>query len=274
MLAAILNGKRRGSGVEGKHSGLGDATGAEDILTATIFERLIYLPESVLDSFFVHLLGPDKSIGTLEEFQFWPSWWLGERRVEPDVVLYGSERTLLIEAKRHDDLQQQYAAQLANELRAGWAGNHLGEGSILLTIGGLQNYTLKSTSELEAQIERELAGSGSDYELVCCGWYQLYQTLETAITSATTDSSPGLQRLLDDIAAAYEWHGLRVLPRRWLGQLAPVSIDTTQSPIFTTETVTAKRGSSSVPTSRFLSDLSAPSIQTTQFPIARWSRLS
>ncbi|CAO3305613.1 hypothetical protein METHP14_10354 [Pseudomonas sp. P14-2025] len=52
MLAAILNGKRRGSGIEGKHSHLGDATGAEDILTATIFERLIYLPESVRDSFF------------------------------------------------------------------------------------------------------------------------------------------------------------------------------------------------------------------------------
>ena len=56
MLAAILNGKRRGSGIEGKHSHLGDATGAEDILTATIFERLIYLPESVRVSFFAQLL--------------------------------------------------------------------------------------------------------------------------------------------------------------------------------------------------------------------------
>lgn len=44
MLTAILNGKRLGSGVEGRHSSLGDATGAEDILTATIVERLIYLP--------------------------------------------------------------------------------------------------------------------------------------------------------------------------------------------------------------------------------------
>lgn len=271
MLAAILNGKRRGSGVEGRHSSLGDATGAEDILTATIVERLIYLPESVRDSFFVQLLGPDRSIGTLEDFEFWPSWWFDERRVEPDVVLYGSERTLLIEAKRHDDLQQQYAVQLANELRAGWAGKHLGEGSILLTIGGLQNYTQKSTSELESQIERELSGAGSDYELACCSWYQLFQALEAAISNASTDSAPGLQRLLDDIAAAYEWHGLRILPRRWLGQLAPVSIDSTRSPIFAPATVTAKRVPSRVATSRFLSDLSAPSIQITQFPIARWS---
>ncbi|QRI86456.1 hypothetical protein JQN61_03390 [Pseudomonas putida] len=267
MLAAILNGKRRGSGIEGKHSHLGDATGAEDILTATIFERLIYLPESVRDSFFAQLLGPDRSIGTLEDFEFWPSWWLDERRVEPDVVLYGSERTLLIEAKRHDDLQQQYAVQLANELRAGWAGKHLGEGSILLTIGGLQNYTQKSISELASQIQKELSGAGSDYELVCYSWYQLFQALEAAISNSSKDSSPGLQRLLDDIAAAYEWHGLRILPRRWLGQLAPVSIDFTCSPIFASGTVSATRVLSRVATSRFLSGLSAPSIQITQFPL-------
>lgn len=267
MLAAILNGKRRGSGIEGKHSHLGDATGAEDILTATIFERLIYLPESVRDSFFAQLLGPDRSIGTLEDFEFWPSWWLDERRVEPDVVLYGSERALLIEAKRHDDLQQQYAVQLANELRAGWAGKHLGEGSILLTIGGLQNYTQKSISELESQIQKELSGAGSDYELVCYSWYQLFQALEAAISNSSKDSSPGLQRLLDDIAAAYEWHGLRILPRRWLGQLAPVSIDFTCSPIFASGTVSATRVLSRVATSRFLSGLSAPSIQITQFPL-------
>lgn len=271
MLTAILKGKRLGSGVEGRHSSLGDATGAEDILTATIVERLIYLPESVRDSFFVQLLGPYRSIGTLDDFEFWPSWWLDERRVEPDVVLYGSERTLLIEAKRYDDLQQQYAAQLANELRAGWAGKHLGEGSILLTIGGLQNYTQKSISELESQIERELSGAGSDYELACCSWYQLFQALEAAISNVSTDSAPGLKRLLDDIAAAYEWHGLRILPRRWLGQLAPVSIDSTRSPTFAPRTVSAKRVPSRVATSRFLSDLSAPSIQITQFPIARWS---
>ncbi|NIF27541.1 hypothetical protein F3J44_14320 [Pantoea sp. Tr-811] len=271
MLAAILNGKRRGSGVEGKHSSLGDATGAEDILTATIVERLIYLPESVRDRFFSQLLGPDRSIGTLEDFEFWPSWWLDGRRVEPDVVLYGSERTLLIEAKRHDDLQQQYAVQLANELRAGWAGKQLGEGAILLTLGGLQDYTQKSIAELESQIERELSGAGSDYELACCSWYQLFQALEAAISNASSDSSPGLQRLLDDVAAAYEWHGLRITPRRWLGQLAPVSIDATRSPVFAPGIVSDKRIPSCVATSRFLSDLSEPSIQFTQFPIARWS---
>lgn len=267
MLAAILNGKRRGSGVEGKQLGLGEATGAEDILTATIFERLIYLPESVRDSFFVQLLGPDNSIGTLENIEFWPSWWLEERRVEPDVVLYGSERTLLIEAKRHDDLKQQYAGQLANELKAGWEGGHLSKASILLTVGGLQSYTSKDISELETQIDRELSQTGGDYELVCRGWYQLYQALEIAITKATQDSLPGLERLLEDIAAAYEWHGLRIQPRRWLDQLVSVSIHSTRSPTFATGAAPTQQKSSGAHTIQFLSKLSAPSIQSTQFPV-------
>ena len=120
MLAAVLNGKRRGSGVAGKQLILGSTEGAEDVLTATIFERLAYLPDSVLATFFCELLEVDEQIGTLDFIEFWPSWFLEGKGIEPDVVIYGSERTLLIEAKRYDDSQQQYALQLAKELKAGW----------------------------------------------------------------------------------------------------------------------------------------------------------
>lgn len=103
MLAAVLNGKRRGTGFAGKQLALGELGGAEDVLTATVFERLAYLPESVLEAFFYELLALDEPVGAIDDMQFWPSFSLEGQRVEPDVVLYGAERTLLVEAKRNDD---------------------------------------------------------------------------------------------------------------------------------------------------------------------------
>jgi hypothetical protein len=44
VLNAILSGKKRGSGLEGDALE-GTFVGAEDTLTATVFERLSYLPD-------------------------------------------------------------------------------------------------------------------------------------------------------------------------------------------------------------------------------------
>lgn len=224
MLAAVLNGKRRGSGVAGKQLILGSAQGAEDLMTATLFERIAYLPESVFATFFDHLLAVDEPIGSLSSIEFWPSWSLGEKRIEPDVVLYGSERTLLIEAKRYDDSQQQYAVQLANELKAGWECEQFEDNVLLLTVGGLLDYSQETAVVLRADIDKELDRTCPDYELVCRSWYSIYQALEFAIGDADKDSSPGLERLLDDIASTFEWHGLRTQASRWLEQLKSVSI--------------------------------------------------
>lgn len=271
MLAAVLNGKRRGSGVAGKQLILGSTEGAEDVLTATIFERLAYLPDSVLATFFCELLEVDEPIGTLDFIEFWPSWFLEGKGIEPDVVIYGSERTLLIEAKRYDDSQQQYALQLAKELKAGWECGRLGNNSVLLTIGGLQDYSSETAVELRAKINCELDDTSLDYELICKSWYQVYQALEAAINNADKDSAKGLLRLLDDIASTFEWHGLRTQGKRWLGQLKSVSIDFTSLPIFHFERKENTHWSKQRELSCPLSQLPSPCISFVNFPIKEWS---
>lgn len=272
MLAAILNGKRRGTGFAGKRLALNGLEGAEDVLTATIFERLGYLPESILAEFLSLLLGVEEPIGTLDKpLLFWPSWTLDGRRVEPDVVLYGSNRTLLIEAKRYDDIPQQHALQLARELLAGKESGDLGTNPVLLTIGGLQDYSEKETEALYQQIDKALGCSTIDYELSCRSWYQVYRALWAAIDNADKDVLPGLQRLLTDIAATYEWHGLRTQAPRWLGQLMPVSIQRTSFRNLdfqqATPTVRMNQGTLRSPLSR----LSAPAISCAALPEQIWN---
>lgn len=270
MLAAVLHGKRRGTGFAGKQLTLGAQDGAEDVLTATVFERLAYLPDSLLAGFLDELLGLDESVGAIDGLQFWPSWSLSGQRVEPDVVLYGSERTLLVEAKRYDDGLQQYAQQLARELVAGMQDGEI-QRPVLLTIGGLQDYGEATSQLLSEQIDAELVESSIEYELVCRSWHQVYLALHAVVTVADADWQPGLQRLLDDIAATYEWHGLRTQAHRWLAQLAPLGIDSDRYPINGLKAVPE----SQVTTLRFsprpLSALTAPGIASTTFPIKSWS---
>ena len=223
MLSAVLNGKRRGTGLAGKQLTLGDSSGAEDVLTATVFERLAYLPDPLLAHFFDRFLSLDAPPGPLTDIQFWPSWQLAGSRVEPDVVLQGSQRSLLVEAKRDDNSLQHYAQQLARELIAGTHNGEL-QRPVLLTLGGLSTYTEAATLQLGEQIDAALGDTGVEYELVCRSWNQLYLALEASIASAPASTQAGLYRLLEDIAATYAWHGLRTHARRWLAQLTPAGI--------------------------------------------------
>lgn len=230
MLSAVLNGKRRGTGLAGKQLTLGDTDGAEDVLTATVFERLAYLPDSLFEAFLAQLLQLAEPAGPLVDIQFWPSWYMAGGRVEPDVVLHGSERSVLVEAKRHDHSLQQYAQQLARELVAGSRNDELRH-PVLLTLGGLPEYTETATGQLSEQIDAALGDAGVDYELVCRSWHHLYLALESTLASAPADGRPGLQRLLDDISATYAWHGLRTHARHWLARLDPAGITATACPI-------------------------------------------
>lgn len=132
MLNAVIAGKKRGTGLEGQRLKLGQAEGAEDVITATVFERLSYLPGELFSATLAELIG--EPFGPLEEISFWPSWYLGDgRRVEPDVLLRDGQHSLLVEAKRHDHANQQNVGQLAAELLAGWRENQLAEDCTLLT---------------------------------------------------------------------------------------------------------------------------------------------
>ena len=142
---------------------------------------------------------------------------------------------------------------------------------MLLTIGGLQDYSSETAVELRAKINCELDDTSLDYELICKSWYQVYQALEAAINNADKDSAKGLLRLLDDIASTFEWHGLRTQGKRWLGQLKSVSIDFTSLPIFHFEQKENTHWSKQRELSCPLSQLPSPCISFVNFPIKEWS---
>lgn len=268
MLAAVLNGKRRGTGFAGKRLTLGETDGAEDVLTATIFERIAYLPDSAFESFFKVLLELDEPVGILEEIIFWPSWSLSDQRIEPDVVLYGSERTLLVEAKRYDDGLQQDPSQLARELQAGLEEDVLGENPILLTIGGMLDYSGSAAYDLSDQVRAKLGSNFPDFELFCRSWYQVFQALNLVVTNADGDGTAGLRRLADDIAEVYRWHGLRTIPHRRLEDLKAVGISEIKFPVntFRIDKVVVNR-TEPFKLSKPLIELQSPNIWNITFPI-------
>lgn len=222
MLNAVFSGKKRGTGLQSQQTALELAEGAEDVLTATVFERLAYLPETLLCAILADVLGV--SFGALEVIEFWPSWYLDkDKRVEPDLLLGDGHYRVLVEAKRHDHVRQQRPDQLANELLAGWRENYLGDNCILLALGGLDDSTEVGRQRLLVEVLRLLpVGSEARFRLVCCSWQQLYQTIQTHINP---EAPLGCQRLLDDIAKSYAWHGLRTHPMRWLGNLRPATLN-------------------------------------------------
>ncbi|MDV6343972.1 hypothetical protein [Nitrosomonas sp. Is37] len=268
MLSAVLNGKRRGTGFAGKKLMLGETDGAEDVLTATVFERIAYLPNSVLERFFDTLLVLDEPIGSLEEIIFWPSWSLSDQRIEPDVILRGSARTLMVEAKRYDDGLQQYAKQLTRELQAGLEEEMLGDKLVLLTIGGMLDYSESTTCDLREQVRAELGPDFPDFDLFCRSWHQVFQALNSSITDAGDDETNGLYRLVNDIAEVYEWHGLRTIPYRPLGDIKSIGILVTKFPVdnFKINLVSVHKTQSSR-ISHPLSELQSASISFVSFPI-------
>lgn len=223
MLNAILAGKKRGSGLQGQALTAEGAEGAEDVLTATVFERLAYLPDEQFCTVMSELLG--ESFGPLQEIEYWPSWHLPDgTRVEPDLLLYDGHRTVVVEAKRFDNVRQQKATQLSAELLAGWHEDQLEEGCILLALGGLEYPPRNAQQHLEGALRQALAGNvDKPYKLVCQSWTGLHQLLQTQIQP---DGSTSCQRLLDDISACYAWHGLRTREQRWLKDLRCAAITT------------------------------------------------
>lgn len=154
MLSAILHGKKKGTGLAGIRLKIGETPGAEDVLTATIFERISYLPEEVFKQFINNLLGYD-AFGYLYDLEFWPSWEIEDYRVEPDAVLFdATEQVIIVEAKRYDKSRQQDAHQLANEILA--SSNMEIKNPILLIIGGMSNYDEKEINNVKKQIDIEL----------------------------------------------------------------------------------------------------------------------
>lgn len=192
MLRAMLHGKRRGSGIKDRQA----FHGGEDLLTASVFERLGYLGDDFLVGILQALPGfaaasPDL-LGELEEITFWPSLQdSNQRRVEPDVLIRFSNLTLLVEAKRHDGVCQHSSDQLDRQKDAAERTSDLGDRPLLqVAIGG-------HTSTRQ---------SGLASDILCIDW----RDLQHACFSALTYGASGCEkRIIADIILAFELHGFK-----------------------------------------------------------------
>ena len=217
MLSAVLHGKKLGTGFAGTRLKIGETQGAEDVLTASVFERIAYLPDDVFIRFIQNLFNFNNQItaNPLSEITFWASWQNQSGcKVEPDVILKFGGRTVIVEAKRYDNFQQQYAYQLANEISTAYLEGITNP--ILLTVGGMSDYKRQNIDNLKKQIDSALQSSLA-YSFYAISWQQLYSALDFAIT--VSQSILPLERLLSDIREAYAWHGIRHQPRQWLESL-------------------------------------------------------
>ena len=210
MLSAVLHGKKLGTGFAGTRLKIGETQGAEDVLTASVFERIAYLPNDVFISFIQQLFNFNNQItaSALDEITFWAGWQ--KRSVEPDVILEFGGQTIIVEAKRYDNVQQQYAYQLANEISTAYLEGITNP--ILLTVGGMSDYRLENIEYFKKQIDCALEVYLA-YDFYAVSWQQLYSALDFVITDS---QSKPLERLLSDIREAYAWHGIRHQPRQWL----------------------------------------------------------
>jgi hypothetical protein len=218
MLTAILQGKRRGSGLEGMAQ-LSNATGSEDLLTSLVFERVSYLSDDALSAFWAALLPEDvRPFGRIERVEFWPRVELEGRLVEPDVLLVTENALVVVEAKRWDQMDLQYSAQIAQEVLAVAATEPLAEELplVLLLVGGRQDTSPESTSAFEALVQEQLVGEefSDEIEIHAVKWADTLNAF-----GAIAHLHPGHQRMRDDVEAGLRFHGLVREPEVRLHQL-------------------------------------------------------
>lgn len=239
MLNAILRGKKKGSGLEG--TSLLEFDGAEDLLTATLFERLSYLPDETLGAILfadniwrASMAAPPSR---MEKIEFWPRWRLssadpeqedtkpdnGEPElseqdvgVEPDVLIDFADRLLVVEAKRSDFVNQQNHKQLAREYERAKV-IFPGRPIWLLAIGGLANDRPSAIAELRTAVRQELFQNKLDplddeFHFTATSWRTLF-----AVIKAEAEEING--RLVSDIRKGLALHGIAADPPIWLVDL-------------------------------------------------------
>jgi hypothetical protein len=159
--------------------------------------------------------------------EFWPSWKLalkdetGQRK-EPDVVLEFEYLTLVVEAKRYDDLSQ-YAEQWAAEVAACHQREDAPDGPVwLLAIGGVGDApSAKSLSRVYAQalaLFREQYRYGdTPLRVMACSWATLLAGLARHKENVEHDAGPGLGFVLRDVEEILRYHGFR--NTKWMADL-------------------------------------------------------
>ncbi|WP_276482695.1 hypothetical protein [Paraflavitalea pollutisoli] len=178
---------------------------SEDFITSNFFERLFYLPESmiweILDRSLLDRSTPLPRPEILQ-YEFWPGWTL-DNRVEPDLFIRCNNLDIIVEAKARDDNNAQSPAQWEREVKA----YQLAYGSdvchvILLAIGG--NDPLNNKNET---IDIE----GRSVTVFKIRWRALLQTLkavkEVRDTLHQPVELPMVGNILTDMIEYLNFHG-------------------------------------------------------------------
>lgn len=184
----------------------------EDPLTATVFERLAYLPKRIAWDVLGRAVGwtldgkpwrknPPAGQGS---WSFWPSYAApadNRSRVEPDVVWsFPGGTAIVIEAKHHDS---QHASQWVGEIEAVKAADGVAR-VILLAVGD-------AVPALDEQGRAQLRGCGAT-AVGHVAWPDL------AVAADTYPAlPPHVHRVMRDIVSALALWGYP--PRRWFGTI-------------------------------------------------------
>ena len=217
MLNAILNSKSGRLGKEAEYNTNWRELfrGSEDLITATLFERLSYLPGKTAWQILVAAAGGrlrPYRVAEIKLAEFWPMWPLEQRQrgVEPDIFLELSlgdpekKVHVIVEAKHG---ARQFARQLGDELRA-WIEvteeGELPDQIVVLAIGGLPSDATKTKLQEDFYEEIEDIDTETLPELLFLpmDWGDLAQSISTHIAS-----TPHEKRLVADMSAALALFG-------------------------------------------------------------------
>jgi len=206
MLKALVNrkaGRNFSAGINWRNS----FHASEDSLTASVFERLLYLPTNILGEIICRILNVDISNMSFnegfKEYEFWPGWdaegTTNEQRVEPDLFVKFEDFDLVIEAKRNDSVFQNLN-QWNNEIIA-YRNKYASENKtiVFLAVGGVVNFNTERFSNEEGLI------------IAHCKWLDILDAVKNILENIDAYELPSsfkipVINILKDIIEAFGIH--------------------------------------------------------------------
>jgi len=204
MLQAITHGKAARVTLDGqKQSWRSLFKTREDLITSSVFERLPYLPDTLIAAFMTALMEHDalkiEALGDYKEISFWPRYAsANEKRsyTEPDLVIEFTNAIIVVEVKPPWGAQDH--AQWEREVAALIKQEEPSTALFLLAIGGQAH----NWRHLARQLENDFADH--HLNITFCTWNKVSQVLLTLKEAASERD----KRILDDQLQALELHGI------------------------------------------------------------------
>lgn len=180
----------------------------EDSLTASVFERLMYLPKEL----FQHILEkalydviPGLELQTLGSIDYWPNWdsesTSNSSHVQPDIFIRTLKADIIIETKRFDE-NQQNPSQWKNQVIA--YNNEFGEEQkelIYVALGGLRS-----------KEPEHLRDTPFEIKIYKCSWRRLMEAVKEVLFKLEhsynlMNNNVAINNILSDIVLCFGMYG-------------------------------------------------------------------